>query len=101
MASAETAASKVLDLGGGRSSSWFLGCVTSSDVVSIVEKILLHPKNMTMVTLKLALMKRVLNNQLGGGHQLTSGFGSGDGVFQPMGAAVFENSLKDPTVFFC
>jgi hypothetical protein len=43
-ASIETAASKVLDLGGGRSSSWFLSCVTSSDVVSMVEKISLHPK---------------------------------------------------------
>jgi hypothetical protein len=38
VASAETAVLKVLDLGGGRSSSWFSGCVTSSDVVSIVEK---------------------------------------------------------------
>jgi hypothetical protein len=83
--SAETAASKVLDLGGGCSSSWFLDCVTSSDVVSIVEKISLHPKNMTIVTFKFALMKRGLNNQLGGVHHLTSGFGSGDCVFQPMG----------------
>jgi hypothetical protein len=53
-----------------------------------VEKISLHPKNMTMVTFKFVLIKRGLNNQLGGGHQLTSGFGSGDGVFQPMGAVV-------------
>ncbi len=43
---------------------------------------------MTMVMFKFVLMKRGLNNQLGGGHQLTSGFGSSDGVFQPMGAAV-------------
>jgi hypothetical protein len=89
-ASVETAALKVLDLGGGCSSSWFLGCVTSSDVVSIVEKISLHPKNMTMVTFKFVLMKRGLNNQLGGGHQLASGFGSSDGVFQPMGVAVVQ-----------
>ncbi len=69
-ASAETAASKVQDLGGGCSSSWFpgCGCVTSLNVVSIVEKNIVTPKNMTMVMFKFALMKRGLNNQLGGGH---------------------------------
>jgi hypothetical protein len=33
-------------------------------------KNIVTPKNMMMVTFKFALMKRRLNNQLGGGHQL-------------------------------
>ncbi len=94
-ASAETAASKVLDLSGGCSLSWFFGLWLCHEFRRSFHsgKNILTPKNMTMVTFKFALMKRGLNNQLGGGHQLASGFGSGDGVFSQWVQRWFKNLM--------